>query len=215
MAGTLSRRLEGARIVAVATLIVAAMLAVVFAAWGTGQHGLSAGIRWTARSSLAFFLPTFAASALVALRPGAATKWLLRNRRYLGLSLAVSHAFHLVLIVLLATLHSDYFTRTTELAGELGGSVGFALLLAMALTSTDRAQDRLGRRRWRALHLTGMYALWAIFTFTYLGRTAVAPAHAPALVLLLTTMGLRVTAWWRVRRHHRSRLEKLHTQDHG
>lgn len=176
------------------------MLAIVLAAYGTGQPGLSAGIRWTARSSLAFFLPTFAASALVALRPGPASKWLLRNRRYLGLSLAVSHGLHLLFIVALAALHPDYFTATTELTGELGGGVGFALLLAMTLTSTDRAQDRLGRRRWRALHLTGMYALWAIFTFTYLGRTLVAPAHAPALVLLLGVAGLRAVVWWRRRR---------------
>jgi DMSO/TMAO reductase YedYZ heme-binding membrane subunit len=215
MAGTLSRRLEGAPIVALAAAFVAAMLAVVLAAYGTGQPGLSAAIRWTARSSLFFFVPTFAASALVALRPRPATKWLLRNRRYLGLSLAASHAFHLLFIIALAALHTDFFAANTELAGELGGAVGFALLLAMALTSTDRAQERLGRRRWRALHLTGMWALWAIFTFTYLGRTAAAPAYAPALVLLLTVAGLRGTAWWRVRRRHRDRVEKLHTGTHG
>lgn len=191
------------------------MLAIVLAVRGIDQPGLSASIRWTARSSLGFFLPTFAASALVALQPGRATKWLLRNRRYLGLSLAVSHGFHLAFIVALAALHTDYFTANSELSGQLGGGVGFALLLAMVLTSTDRAQDRLGRRRWRALHLTGMWTLWAIFTFSYLGRTIAAPAHAPALVLLLTAAGLRGAAWWRFRRRQRDRVEKLHTRRHG
>src|SRR5262245_9536987 len=113
MAGTLSRRFEGPRLVALGALAVVAMPAVAAAAYGTGQPGLSAGIRWTARSSLVFFLPTFVASALVSLHPAPATKWLLRNRRYLGLSLAVSHGFHLFLILALAALHTDYFTTTT------------------------------------------------------------------------------------------------------
>ena len=205
-------RLEGPRIVAAAAMAVIAMLVVVLAVTGTGQPGRSGAIRWTARSSLVFFLPTFAASALARLRPAPATKWLLRNRRYLGLSLAVSHGFHLLFIVLLASLHTGYFTATTDLAGELGGGAGFALLLALALTSTDRAQARLGRRRWRALHLTGMYGLWAIFTFTYLGRSLADPVYLPALVLLLTVVGLRGSAGWRVRRR---RLARPHTADHA
>jgi DMSO/TMAO reductase YedYZ heme-binding membrane subunit len=215
MARTLARTLEGPRLVALAALAVVVMLAVVAAAYGTGQPGVSAGIRWTARSSFLFFLPTFIASALVTLHPAPATKWLLRNRRYLGLSLAASHGFHLVLIVALAALHTDHFVATSELGGQLGGGAGFVLLLAMTVTSTDRAQARLGRRRWRALHLTGMVALWAIFTFTYLGRTLADPAFAPALVALVMAAGLRGTAWWRVRRRRVTRMEKLHTSDHA
>jgi hypothetical protein len=44
-----------------------------------------------------------------------------------------------------------------------------------------------------------MYLSWVIFTSTYAGLTLAQPAHAPALVLLLTVAGLRVAAWARRR----------------
>lgn len=48
-------------------------------------------VRVTARTSGVWFMLAFAATPLVALRPTSTTKWLLRNRRYLGLAMAVSH----------------------------------------------------------------------------------------------------------------------------
>ncbi len=43
------------------------------------------------------------------------------------------------------------------------------MLYAMALTSTDGWQRRLGKW-WRRLHSVGIYYLWFIFTASYAGR---------------------------------------------
>jgi len=202
--------LEGPRIVAVAGIAVAAMVALVFLGYGTGRSGLQAAIRWTARSSFTLFVPIFAASALVTLRPSPATKWLLRNRRWLGLSLATSHGTHIALIGALAALHTAWFVAHVDPVVELGGGFAVLLLAAMAATSTDAAQARLGRRRWRALHLTGIYTLFAVFLSTYAGVAAARPIFAPLVGLLLAAWGLRIAAW---RRRRQRRVPEPATRD--
>jgi DMSO/TMAO reductase YedYZ heme-binding membrane subunit len=188
--------IEGPRIVLIASIAVALLAAVAVA---TGDVG--AGIRVTARTSLFFFTLTFSASALVTLRPEPASKWLLRNRRWLGLSFAASHLGHGVLIVAQAVAG----TLEVEATGAIGGSVGYLFLAAMAITSTDGAVRWLGRRRWRALHLAGMYLFWLIFAATYAGLTVEDPRHAPALALCVLGLGLRVAARARRRKTRRLR----------
>ena len=66
-----------------------------------GDAQLRAVIRATAFTSAVVFLLAFTASALHRRRPGRASRWLLANRRYLGLAVAASHFWHLVAIVTL------------------------------------------------------------------------------------------------------------------
>ena len=60
--------------------------------------GVRMVIRFTARTSLVLFCLAFSAAALARLWPNAWTRWLRRNRRYLGVSFAASHAIHAVAI---------------------------------------------------------------------------------------------------------------------
>lgn len=180
--------LEGPRLVALAAVIAAAEVALTAAA----ADPLRALVRLTAQTSLAWFLPTFVASALVALAPGPAAKWLLRNRRYLGLGMAVSHGAHLGGIVALAARDGHAFWATVASSSVIGGSLGYALIAAMVVTSTDDARRRLGARAWRVLHTSGMWALWLIFVASYAGRLGRAPFAAVAIAALLGGLGLRV-----------------------
>ncbi|MGC3194729.1 hypothetical protein ACPTGE_30865, partial [Pseudomonas aeruginosa] len=56
-------------------------------------------IRATARCCFALFLAAFLASSLATLVPGPGSRALLRERRYLGLAVAFSHAVHALLIL--------------------------------------------------------------------------------------------------------------------
>ncbi|MBL8622458.1 MAG: ferric reductase-like transmembrane domain-containing protein [Myxococcales bacterium] len=186
---------EGPRLVALAALIAAVEVALTAAA-ADPQRAL---VRLTAQTSLAWFVPTFVASALVALAPGPTAKWLLRNRRYLGLGMAVSHGAHLGGIVALAVRDGHGFWATVASSSVIGGSLGYALIAAMVATSTDGARRRLGPRAWRALHATGMWALWLIFVGSYAGRLGRAPFAAVAMIALLGGLGLRLAAVMRRR----------------
>src|SRR5579862_5883945 len=66
--------------------------------------GIRLVIRATARTSLLLFTLAFSAGALATLWPSGWTRWQRRNRRYLGLSFAVSHALHAAAIMAFATL---------------------------------------------------------------------------------------------------------------
>lgn len=73
--------------------------------------------------------------------------------------------------------------------------MGYLLLALLALTSTDAAVRWLGRSRWTALHKTGMYILYVIFVFSYLGRSMKGdPLSMISMVVLLAALGLRIAA---------------------
>ena len=188
------RRLEGGRLVAACALALVAMVALVLALEGSGEAGIRAVIRWTARSSLALFLATFVASSLRRLWRAPASAWLLRNRRALGLSFAVSHALHLAGILALAAWVP---TATFVPATVVGGGIGYAFIAAMAATSSDAAVRRLGARRWRLLHRTGSWVLFAIFAQSYLPRSFANPAYAPLGLAVAAALALRLAAWRR------------------
>src|ERR1041384_7343453 len=94
--------MRGWRIVLVATVAVAGMAAAILAIDGATPRAFHPILRWTARTSLLLFLCAFTASSLRAAVPSRATRWLLDERRYLGVSFAVSHTIHLAAIVALA-----------------------------------------------------------------------------------------------------------------
>ena len=84
-----------------------------------------------------------------------------------------------------------------------GGGFGFVMLAAMAATSNDASQRRLGAS-WRRLHRVGLYTVWIVFAVSYMpdalpdtGRAAI-PTLASGL--LVGALLLRV---WPARRAKR------------
>lgn len=156
-----------------ATLALVVMIAAVLEAHGwTGEDAVRAVVRATARSSLVLFLGAFLASALARRWPGPLTRWLVVNRRGVGLSFAVSHLFHAIALVTLAVRHPAY-SAGIDTATRVVGGLGFAVVAVLAATSNDRAVRLLGARRWQRLHGVGVHYLWAVFFVTYLGSNAV------------------------------------------
>jgi DMSO/TMAO reductase YedYZ heme-binding membrane subunit len=184
-------RFEGPLLVGWAALAVGAAAGAGFALAGGGEQGVHAVIRTTARTSLALFLAAFTASSLRRVWRAPATAWLLRNRRYLGLGMALSHAVHLAAILALVRGWPGAGGEIPP-ATRIGGSAGYLVLAAMAATSSDRAVAWLGPRRWRALHRTGSWLLWGIFASSYVPRAGAEPDYAPLAAAVLAAAALRV-----------------------
>ena len=151
-------------------------------------------IRVTAFTSALPFLLVFVARPLHRLRRSTATRWLMMNRRYLGLSVAASHWWHLVAIIALVSWYSAGGPGISPLTKLFGGG-GFVMLALMAATSNDASQRALGRG-WRWLHLVGLWIVWLDFMFTYSGSVTVAPLHAAMTLLFAAALLLRVAAYW-------------------
>jgi methionine sulfoxide reductase heme-binding subunit len=155
----------------IVTLIVGILLSAIagaqFALSIDPVSGARAVIRLTARTSLALFLLAFTAASLRRLAPTPLTIWLQRNRRYVGLSFAFSHALHLMAIVTLARLNPAKFHELTNVVTYVGGGLAYIFIVLLVMTSFDRTAALLGYRKWRALHLIGMWYIWLSFALNF------------------------------------------------
>jgi DMSO/TMAO reductase YedYZ heme-binding membrane subunit len=189
----------GGQLVGFAVLGLLAMSAAVIGNAGSGEPGLRMLVRASARSSLLLFGAAYAASSLRRLWKTPFSGWLLRQRRYLGLSFAASHALHLAAIFGLALVLGDAFT--VDVPTLVGGGGAYVMIALMAATSSDRAFGRLGARRWRLLHRIGMHWIWIIFAVSYLPRAAIeSPLYALPAAFVLALPAVRAAAWLRARR---------------
>jgi hypothetical protein len=175
------------------------MSAAVLAAAGTGEDGVRMLIRATARSSAVLFLIAFLARPLRQLWRTEATAFAIKNRRYFGVSMAVSHLIHgLAIVWLFSAFPSAYQTSALTL---VFGGLGFVFVAALAATSSDAAFRTLGRARWTALHRTGVWYLWFIFWYTFppdpeRGWDA---THAIAVAAFTAAPLVRAAAWLKTR----------------
>jgi len=196
-----SRILNGWPLLCVLSLALVAMAAGLVLGHRLDVEGIRLAIRATARTSLVLFALAFSAGALVALWPNGWTRWQRRNRRYLGLSFAVSHAIHAAAILAFATLDPVAFHQNSMAGSIVTGGIAYAFIVAMAATSFDRSAAWIGPRAWRALHWIGGYYILISFIVTNGKRIGVSPLYAVPVALMLTILALRVLAWRRARRN--------------
>ena len=148
---------------------------------------------YTVLCALPFLLIAFTASSIALLWPGRFTRWILANRRYIGLAFAFGMIWHFLLVAyFLATF--GYHMRTIDLTLDI---IGLCFLIAMTLTSFPRFARRLSVANWRRLHRTGIYTLWFLPVFFFLddylkGRE---PLYLEILAVLFAALALRFLAW--------------------
>ena len=155
--------IEGWRLFAVVSAVVTAfmMLRLVSTDLSSPQD-LSAMIQYSVRWAVPFIFLVIATSALFRLFPCRSTRWLLRNRRYIGLCFAVAMAWQGAFIFIVSFSHSaHYYSEIYFLRDELEGSSGYLFLAAMTMTSFGIVRRRITAEQWRFLHLSGLIFLWA------------------------------------------------------
>lgn len=119
-------------------------------------------IGFSVRFAVPLIYLVVAASALPVLWPNAMTTWLLRNRKFIGLSFAVAMAWQGFFIFVMSQFQRDYyFEEIFYLRDELEGSTGYLFLTAMVVTSFQFGRQFLNQRQWKLLHRSGVYFLWA------------------------------------------------------
>ncbi len=132
----------------------------------SGGEGVSSMIQLAVRCAIPLLYVAFAAGAIRILFPGAFGLWLLRNRKYIGLSFAAAMAWQLLFIVWLTSVHNDYYLREVYVLRDVfEGVIGYAFLLAMTLTSFKFGRKHLSPKQWKRLHKIGIYSLW-IYSFS-------------------------------------------------
>ncbi|WP_075675086.1 ferric reductase-like transmembrane domain-containing protein [Stenotrophomonas sp. TD3] len=177
---------------AIAVILIAFALAA-FALHADVAEGSRAAIRVTARTSFLLFLAAFTASSFASLLPGPFTRFLLRERRIIGLSFAFSHLLHAIAITSFGILNPAFWPARSALA-NLPGTVGYIAILALAITSHRGLARRMGPTAWRRLHVTGMWIIAAVFTYSYFKRVPGDFWYAVPSALLFTAFVVRLIA---------------------
>jgi methionine sulfoxide reductase heme-binding subunit len=178
------------QIVSWATVAVSLMVGVIWLVNGLGETGMRIAIRLTARSSCLLFLLAFLSSTLAALWPAFWTQWLRQNRRYLGLSFAVSHTWHAIAILGLCSISSG-----KAISYSPGGMLGYVFIGLMAATSSNQAKQWIGDRPWHILHSMGAYYIWLAFLVSFGKKWTIAPIYPLMTGLLVVAMGIRIIYW--------------------
>ena len=130
--------------------------------------GVSAMLQLSVQLAVPWLYLAFAASSLAVLVPGKASRWLLRNRRMVGLSFAAGMAWQLLFILWLVFGHRQYYLEHAYSPYDLAEQVpGYIVLIAMTVTSFGPGRRLLSPRQWRVLHKGGIYFLWAVVWSTY------------------------------------------------
>jgi hypothetical protein len=186
--------MSGWRLTGLLSLLLATMSLGLAAAHAWDVEGVRLVIRATARTSLLLFVLAFTASALSALVPSDLTRWQRRNRRYLGVSFAVSHFIHLAAIVSLAALDSALFWKLTNISTIVLAGAAYFFIAAMTATSFDRTAAWLGPRKWRLLHLVGGWYIWISFAVAVGKRVPLDRFYWPMAVLVLAAAIVRLLA---------------------
>ena len=189
--------MNGWRLTGLLSLLPAAMALYLLNVQGWDAEGIRLVIRATARTSLVLFVLAFTASAMVELMPSEATRWQRGNRRYLGVSFAVSHLIHLIAILSLASLDQVLFWKLTNISTIVLAGTAYLFIAAMAATSFDRAAAWLGPRKWRLLHLLGGWYIWISFAVAVGKRVPLDRFYWPMAALVLAAGIVRLIAMWR------------------
>jgi sulfoxide reductase heme-binding subunit YedZ len=183
---------QGLTIVAQAFAVMAALVSLIAATDGGSEVGVRQVVRSTAQFGVVLFAFAFSASSLRTFWRTPFSAWLLKNRRYVGLSFAAFHSLHLLALATLGVAFPDPFVADLNAITLIGGGVAYGLLFAMVATSNDASVRALGRKRWSQLHRVGSWALWIIFAQSYFGRVPQDLFYLWPSAVLIAALSLRM-----------------------
>jgi hypothetical protein len=194
-------------------------IAMIFAMMGTdlsSGEGVSTMIRFSVRCAIPWLYLAFAASSILILFPGLLSRWLMRNRKLIGLCFAAAMAWQLFFIVWLTTVHRDYYVQEVYVLRDvIEGVLGYFFLIAMTLTSFKFGRKYLKPNQWKHLHKIGIYSLW-IYAFSVYWWALYYYSYPVWIDYVyywggFLAWGLRATAWRKKRRQLDKRKDPQNT----
>ncbi len=156
------------------------------------KETISVLIRSTAQFSFILFMLAFSASSLYYFWKNKFTKRLLANRRYIGVSFAVSHYIHLFALLMMTFYSSFNVFVDRGLFATIGGGTAYVFITIMTITSFDSTRNLLSTKNWKRVHTIGSYFIWIIFAKSYLPEIANTPKTAIFSIILIGVILLRI-----------------------
>lgn len=136
-------------------------------------QGILEMIQMSVRLTVPFLYLAVVAASLYRLWPTTFSRWLRKNRRYIGLSFADAMGWQLVFILMLWIGHWDYYWEEVYKFDALAVEApGYVMIFAMTITSFMPVRRKMNETAWSVLHWVGIYYLWFALTVTYYAEVA-------------------------------------------
>jgi len=171
---------------------------IIFGFYGFTETANREAIQWSGRISFVCFNLAFVANSLHQILKNSLSFWLLMNRKYWGISFAISHWIHLFFLGILQYAFHPVFI-VAQPSSIAAGVLAYFFLTMMLFTSFERFAQLISKKNWKLLHLIGGSWIWIIFMSTYLKRALTEPAHWVYVGLLLSVLLLRILQWTKKR----------------
>ena len=171
----------------------------------TSARAVSSMIELSVRCAVPLFFVAMAASSVNVLFSGMFGRWILRNRKFIGLSFAAAMAWQLFFILWMLTQYTEHYVENVyNLSDLIEGVGGYFLLTAMVLTSFKFGRSRLTARQWKLLHTVGIYWLWLYIWIAYWWYLFYSYRDPVAIDYIyywigFVAWGLRMAAWTKKR----------------
>ncbi|MHA1543827.1 MAG: hypothetical protein ACTSU8_01685 [Alphaproteobacteria bacterium] len=165
---------------------------------------ISGMIQFSVRLAVPWLFIAFAASSMVYVLPNNLNKWVMRNRRIIGLCFAAGMAWQLFFILWFVISSFDYYMAEAYSYYDLSEQIpGYMVLFAMTFTSFKFGRSMLSPKQWRILHKGGIYFLWAVVWGTYWFELFfydyIQPIDYAFYWIGFAAWGVRIVAWARKR----------------
>ena len=150
------------------SLLVVAMVFLIYGKLGVGEEGLRMAIRATARTSYLYFLALFLAPVVYHFAPGQYTsRWFLSRVQY-GMAFLVSHSIHFANIAAVGLLNWDSWRVGRSAFVDIGGGMGFTIFaLLFYLVHFSEIHHK-----WvKSLYTLSLFAIASFFMVSYGTRT--------------------------------------------
>lgn len=179
------------RLVATLAVLVLVLISTVYVMYGYTEEATRINIRLTARISGLLFCSAFAASSYQYIFKGFIGFWLISNRKYLGISFALIHLMHLVVLIILQLSFHPVFERAA-ISSLVGGGLAYFFAVIMLFTSFEQFRTSLSPNLWKGIHTIGGYWIWFIFIKSYWKRAMTEWEYIPLVVLFIAVLLMRM-----------------------
>ena len=189
--------MRGWKIVYASLTVMILYFLIIYGVNGFTEIATRLNIRMSARFSGVLFAFAFMASSLHYFLKKNWTKWLLQNRKYIGVSFALNHLLHLMVLGVLQIFFHPVF-EMAKTSSLIGGGMAYLFAVLMLLTSFSTFSRYLSAKQWKLLHLIGGYWIWFIFFKSYWKRVMTETEYLSLTVLLAMVIILRLAKWYKI-----------------
>lgn len=174
-------------LVTLVTLICLAILLI----GGFSEPSVNLVLIFTARAAFVLFVIAFSASSIYYFYKSDACKWLIQNRRYIGITFGLVWGMHFLAIALKVGLYPKTLVGAFDLNSVLSGGNLLATVLLLTITSSDYVMRRVRPVLWKAVHVSGSFYIFYRFWLNYYSSAEYESIYYVAIVVLALSGSLK------------------------